>query len=1153
MTLNFNDKICQLLYRRFKDCLPLGLYKIWFRVKDSCLEGLGDLLGYSDKDFQELVCYSSLSRTNGRLYLDSWQKKLHITVEVREVSISGEQFKTVRFGDSISVGNSPQAFGASNSYSNDSGWRNKTYKDRDFMEIYISEYRNKYHIAYHVRNCTRLPTDILRLLERRKYQRKYESNEEEVETLAETRNYLAIDRNSSVDVAPHLTFFNNNFSDFEKEEIFIEELRKRKEFHMAVASPNNKLNHWYHFPTAYTKTDPEAEGNLSVGPKQLRYYKRKISKEMLEQFCESIGGTVQRGHHIVLEQLMEINAEWTNDILRSNGVNAFTKLTPEETLSLQTEANLSTSQRLLVARILRYFNGGVPVFAGEKEISKINWQECKSEMIFKTLVYYVDKDGKQYLEFDEAEATNRIKKQLKYFYCDVLEVLKDRLNYFRDILHFKNFVSIGMVLDNDQSKKLPLYIFITILGDHGGSEMKVVQLNSLRNGDGQKYSTCIGQFEAKESNFLFENTIFPPINTEIEELNNLMLLVVEWGSKNPGPGEDNFAFDYLFYPRQLFLDTDDYYDLPSLISWSNNNNIGIDGIDIGSGDIINFNFSDIPFNCRVRNINIVCFSSGDTAYQMRLIKRERFTSCRCMKCNLKLNEWQDQTVDGILYSNEDLNRIQSDLEITVEELSDLMMDEVELQQLEELHQNILGEAQEAAHRGGVEAGQSLILPAIELRNKFAIMVLHIKLGLVLALYNQFFLFIFDKLEVESDSVRHLRLRIVDAKEDYQTKCQLVTQYENDPTLAMEKIRVIIARNFKVKTDYEERPIGGRVPTNNQTEKYQQACHKLEELEPQWNGYGYDINNSDHLVEAKVRFDLFMNAREVMKAAEKDSKKVLSDTVKALQQARKNQYKKPVKEATEEVMIKFGIVTQAYHSHSLIGEHCHRFLMHRDEILTAIREVWINGVETYGQDYVEDDIYEKIDKFISEMSDLMEALDYCCSVLGRLNYWYNDEEIREFQSVATYFGIIWREYLKKSVPPKLHMLEKHAHEFLSDWRNTGNFGEDPVERDHHDENKFNRLFCNINNWEDRKKLIRDRKNLISNSKIANVSTTVLEGSSRKRVSNSSDNNDNEKRQKQAAAKVDLIKKVVIKTPNNSSQASLDLLEGGENGDGADSTA
>jgi hypothetical protein len=216
MTLNFNDEICQLLYRRFKDCLPLGLYKIWFRVKDSCLEGLGDLLGYSDKDFQELVCHSSLSRTNGRLYLSTWQEKLHIIVEVREVSISGEKFKTARFGDSISVGDSPQAIGASNSYSNDSDWRNKTYKDRDFMEIYTMEYRNKYQVAYDVRNRSRLSPDIVRLLERRKYQRKHEEDENQIEIEADTRNYLSvIDRNSTVDVAPHLTAF-NNLKHFEK-------------------------------------------------------------------------------------------------------------------------------------------------------------------------------------------------------------------------------------------------------------------------------------------------------------------------------------------------------------------------------------------------------------------------------------------------------------------------------------------------------------------------------------------------------------------------------------------------------------------------------------------------------------------------------------------------------------------------------------------------------------------------------------------------------------------------------------------------------------------------------------------------------------------------------------------------------------------------
>ena len=63
---------------------------------------------------------------------------------------------------------------------------------------------------------------------------------------------------------------------------------------------------------------------------------------------------------------MEMNKDWTKEVLRNNGFNIFNSLNPEETLSLQTEANLSTKQHLLVARILKYYNGGSPVFAGEK-------------------------------------------------------------------------------------------------------------------------------------------------------------------------------------------------------------------------------------------------------------------------------------------------------------------------------------------------------------------------------------------------------------------------------------------------------------------------------------------------------------------------------------------------------------------------------------------------------------------------------------------------------------------------------------------------------------------------------------------------------------------------------------------------------------------
>jgi hypothetical protein len=228
MALVFNDDVCELINRRLKDCIPLGLYKIWFRVKNSCLEDLGNLLGYSDKDFEELVLYSSLSSQNNKLFLETWEKKLYIKVEVRKVKFHGEQFNTVRFGESIAVGDSPQALIPANNTVNDGIWQNKTYLDREIMDIFISDYREKYSKSYHVRNCSRLPPHIVRLIECRKHQRRTEPEEDGEDAIGEERNYLSVDRTSAIDVAPHLTSFNANYDEFEKEEIFIEELRKHQ-------------------------------------------------------------------------------------------------------------------------------------------------------------------------------------------------------------------------------------------------------------------------------------------------------------------------------------------------------------------------------------------------------------------------------------------------------------------------------------------------------------------------------------------------------------------------------------------------------------------------------------------------------------------------------------------------------------------------------------------------------------------------------------------------------------------------------------------------------------------------------------------------------------------------------------------------------------
>ena len=168
MAVNFCDIVCHFIHDRLKQCLPLGLYKIWFRVRRSSVEGLGDLLGCTDEDFNEMVSHSALARKNGNLYLDSWPNKLHVVVEVNEVFFNGEQFRTVRFGDRISIVGSPKA---QIDRSDESDWSNLTYKDRESMVLFTSNYREKYQSAYAITNCSRLPSDIVRFIKVVKYNR----------------------------------------------------------------------------------------------------------------------------------------------------------------------------------------------------------------------------------------------------------------------------------------------------------------------------------------------------------------------------------------------------------------------------------------------------------------------------------------------------------------------------------------------------------------------------------------------------------------------------------------------------------------------------------------------------------------------------------------------------------------------------------------------------------------------------------------------------------------------------------------------------------------------------------------------------------------------------------------------------------------------
>ena len=56
-----SNEICDLISNRLLLCIPLGLDKIWFKIlNEFSIEGLGNLLGYGDNDFNKLIKFSSL-------------------------------------------------------------------------------------------------------------------------------------------------------------------------------------------------------------------------------------------------------------------------------------------------------------------------------------------------------------------------------------------------------------------------------------------------------------------------------------------------------------------------------------------------------------------------------------------------------------------------------------------------------------------------------------------------------------------------------------------------------------------------------------------------------------------------------------------------------------------------------------------------------------------------------------------------------------------------------------------------------------------------------------------------------------------------------------------------------------------------------------
>ena len=120
----------------------------------------------------------------------------------------------------------------------------------------------------------------------------------------------------------------------------------------------------------------------------------------------------------------------------------------------------------------------------------------------------------------------------------------------------------------------------------------------------------------------------------------------------------------------------------------------------------------------------------------------------------------------------------------------------------------------------------------------------------------------------------------------------------------------------------------------------------------------------------------------------------------------------------------------------------------------------------------DEGLDSIKLFMGHMLELMEAFDFLCAVMTRTTI-QSEETIAEFGSAAKWLGVKYWEYFSKDATPKVHYLETHLIEELIWHKRLGLFDESPIERAHHTNHVYSRLFSSIKNWFNRQEAIEIR--------------------------------------------------------------------------------
>jgi len=237
----------------------------------------------------------------------------------------------------------------------------------------------------------------------------------------------------------------------------------------------------------------------------------------------------------------------------------------------------------------------------------------------------------------------------------------------------------------------------------------------------------------------------------------------------------------------------------------------------------------------------------------------------------------------------------------------------------------------------------------------------------------------------------------------------------------------------------------------------------------------------------------------LRKTESGSRNVYETVKSNLAAAIKSSGPTPLHEAISKVLGEFSITQQQYFGGAFIGEHCHKLLRSCGDIIDKCC-VLMKSPEYRDPSQKESTLNESIDLEMEHIKDLMTIFNHIAILIRRIQP-LSPLEIDDLCKFCKRFGEDYRTYFPKSpIPPKLHILESHVPDYVKSFGVLGLFSEDLIERCHHINKIFDRIYSAIKEFEKREESKQKREEGANLVEVTKIKSEVEQSSRRSTTDN-----------------------------------------------------